>query len=75
MSWQADRYRRFEKYGSDRKTNKHHCPPRSKGGKEIIVVDTIRHRAYHILFGNAGTLEECVAILKKEWWPNNEAGA
>lgn len=75
MSLQADRFKhrrrfRFEDYGTDRKHNKHHVPPQSKGGKEVILVDTIHHRAYHILFKNAGSLEECVAILKREWWPN-----
>ena len=73
MSWQADRFtpkkRRFESYGTDRKTNKHHVPPRSKGGKSVIVVDTIQHRAYHILFGDAGSLDECIQILKQRWWP------
>lgn len=26
------------------------------------------HRAYHQLFRNAGTLQQCIEILQKEWW-------
>lgn len=59
----------FEVLGCEWPKNHHHVPPKSKGGTKTILVDTIEHRAFHILFKNAGSLQECIDILRKEWWP------
>lgn len=76
MSWNAMRYHReprrfrFERYPTHgRRTNRHHVPPKSEGGTYVIEADTIQHRAYHILFGNAASIDECVQVLKRNWWP------
>jgi len=47
---------------------KHHVPPRSRGAKFVIRVLGHRHSAYHLLFGNARSLEACIEILEREWW-------
>jgi hypothetical protein len=36
-----------------------------------IRVRKIDHRAYHQIFQNAGSLEQCIEILKRDWWPQN----
>jgi hypothetical protein len=28
------------------------------------------HEAYHTIFGPSPNLEECIAILKRDWWPD-----
>ena len=62
MSWGAQRYKA---------TSFHHIPPQhpakftpQRPGKRVSSAD---HRAYHQLFSNAGSFEQCVEILKK-WW-------
>lgn len=47
---------------------RHHVPPRSHGAKFTLKKSWEEHRAYHMVFGNAPTLEACVEILKKYWW-------
>ena len=68
MSWNAVRYR-DPKVTARVKTSTHHVPPRSRG-KALFTVEKphVQHLAYHILFGNAGSFEECCEILKREWW-------
>jgi len=50
------------------KKNRHHILPRSRGGtkspKNILILDSNRHSAYHLLFGNR-TLLEAAALLKR----------
>ena len=50
----------------------HHVPPRSKGWNRqtgfTLQKRLIDHLAYHQLFENAGTFEECCDILKRQWW-------
>jgi hypothetical protein len=52
----------------------HHVPPRSNGYHAktgfILVKRVIDHRAYHQLFKNAGTYQECCDILWTQWWKN-----
>lgn len=64
MSLNAKRYRR--------KWNWHHVPPRHPAAATPlkIRVDKKDHEAYNRLFGNAGSLEQCVEILRRDWWPN-----
>lgn len=52
---------------------KHHVPPRSVAPTEFILLKTWReHSAYHTIFGNASSFEECVKILRLYWWtPQN----
>lgn len=47
---------------------KHHVPPKSVGARFILWKKRNEHEAYHLLFGNAASLEECIEILRKEWW-------
>lgn len=46
--------------------NRHHIKARSKGGKytpqNLILLDEMRHRAYHLLFG-LKTFREAAALL------------
>lgn len=61
MSWNAQRYR---KGGS-----RHHVPPKNSTDNLFTMkVSTIDHRAYHQLFRNLGTFEQCVHVLWKYWW-------
>lgn len=60
MSWNAQRFTSF-----------HHIPPQhpavrtpARPGKRVTSAD---HRAYHQLFSNAGSFEQCVEILRR-WW-------
>lgn len=62
------RKRRFS-----RQLTAHHVPPRSHGARFILRKTWNEHRAYHIIFGNAASFEECVEILKRYWWtPHGE---
>jgi hypothetical protein len=61
MSWNANRFTA---------KSDHHIPPRHPAfhlpvpvKKKVSVID---HRAYHQLFQNAGSYEECEKILR--WW-------
>ena len=58
MSWHAKRYQ----------TNEHHIPPKHPTVNPPIKkrVSKIDHAAYHQLFQNAGSFEQCVSILR--WW-------
>ena len=74
MSWNALRFRkqssfRFERCKGRTRDN-HHVPPKSRGGTRTVEVETVKHRAYHILFANASCIEDCIAILRREWWPD-----
>jgi hypothetical protein len=53
----------------------HHVPPKSRGKtKFLLEKPENQHRAYHLLFSNAGSYEECCQILWKDWWkpPSDE---
>lgn len=64
MSWNAKRYRKTHLEG----TNKHHIPPRHPSASIPVRkrVNKRDHAAYHQLFQNASSFEQCVSILK--WW-------
>jgi hypothetical protein len=64
MSWQARRYRSHDW---------HHVPPRHPAPVTPfkIRVRKIDHRAYHQLFANCASLEQCIEILKRDWWPEH----
>ena len=49
----------------------HHVPPRHPSLTTPVKIRVKRkhHEAYHLLFQNAGTLEQCIEILKRDWWP------
>lgn len=50
---------------------KHHVPPRSRRKPWwgfLLDKESNEHIAFHILFGNAATLQECIEILKRDWW-------
>lgn len=77
MSWQAKRYRdgaqltpeEEQRVFGNKKTSKHHVPPqRPDKHPRVIRVDARHHRAYHMLFGAAKSLEDCIFILKRDWW-------
>jgi len=78
MSWGAQRYQR-ENHDEYRprskrphpissKSTMHHVPPKSKGAEFILQKEWNRHSAYHLIFGNAASYEECCRILQKDWW-------
>jgi len=48
--------------------SKHHVPPKSIGAQFILYKTCKEHEAYHLLFGNAASYEECCKILKRDWW-------
>lgn len=61
------RYReRRDLYERSGHFNRHHLLARSRGGgmtkQNLLVMDTHRHRCFHILFGNM-TFEEAAALL------------
>ena len=63
------------RWWSRRNMTDHHSPPRSSMRKwrgRLLRKEENRHTAYHILFGNAGSFEECVNILRHDWWPQEE---
>lgn len=61
MSWHAKRYRA---------TNWHHIPPRNPAVTTPFKmrISKLDHSAYHQIFGNAGSYEQCCEILWKQWW-------
>jgi hypothetical protein len=48
----------------------HHIPPRRAGRFILKHVNKRHHVAYHMLFGNSGSLQECIEILRQHWWPD-----
>lgn len=65
MSWKAKRYHRYRPPN----TSKHHIPPKHPAGQNFTLrVSNVDHKAYHTLFSNAGSFEQCVQILWKYWW-------
>ena len=56
-----------------KRPTKHHVPPRSHGARFTLKKSWEEHRAYHIVFGNAPTLEACIEILRQFWWTPQEA--
>jgi hypothetical protein len=61
MSWHARRYLT---------KNWHHVPPQNpaKTTPFKIRVSKKDHAAYHQLFANAGSFEQCCEILWRDWW-------
>ena len=61
MSWKARRFK---------SKDEHHVPPRhpSLTTPVKIRVNKIDHAAYHQLFQNAGSYEQCCEILYRDWW-------
>lgn len=56
---------------NEKRMSRHHVPPKFPDAEpRIIKVDERRHRAYHLLFGNAKSYEDACFILKRDWWPN-----
>ena len=55
---------------NDTRLTRHHIIPVSRGGSDknenIIVCSQTRHRAYHLLFGNA-LPAEAIEIFINEW--------
>jgi hypothetical protein len=62
MSWHAKHFRR----------NWHHVPPQHPATVTPmkIRVNKKDHAAYHQIFQNAASLEQCIEILKRDWWPD-----
>jgi len=49
--------------------DEHHIPPKKPDDTpRKIIVDRRHHRAYHLLFANAKSFEDAVAILLRDWW-------
>lgn len=48
--------------------NRHHIQPKSRGGTmaghNLLIMDTNRHRAYHLLFGNLNFEEAAQLLLR-----------
>ena len=55
---------------SKSKLTVHHIPPRRAGRFILKYVDEQTHVAYHRIFGNSGSLRECIEILRLHWWPD-----
>ncbi len=53
-----------------RKYDKHHVPPRHPDYRPRFIVrkKVSHHRAYHLLFQAAKSLEDCIEILRHDWW-------
>ena len=66
--------KRYQKRLTERPTTKHHVPPQHPQVYVVKRINAKHHRAYHMLFGASPSLEECVAILKRFWWPSSPAG-
>jgi hypothetical protein len=49
----------------------HHIPPRHPKPYILKRVRESHHRAYHLIFGSSGSLQECMAILRAHWWPDS----
>jgi hypothetical protein len=47
----------------------HHIPPRHPTRYILKRVRKKHHQYYHALFGAAASLEECIEILRRHWWP------
>ena len=50
-----------------RKFNRHHLRPKSRGGsggKNLLRMDTERHKAWHLLFQNLD-LDEIIELLQR----------
>jgi hypothetical protein len=62
VSWRARRFK---------SRDWHHVPPRNPAADTPFKmrVRKIDHQAYHKLFSNAANLNQCVEILKRDWWP------
>jgi hypothetical protein len=71
MSSNAIRYDTEKKIlGNPYRITRHHAPPQHPDpAPAVIRIDERRHRSYHLLFANAASLEDCIAILKRDWWP------
>lgn len=75
MSQKAQRYRfpngdlKLVPRRLERMTS-HHVPPRNPDPQPRYIqrVDERHHRAFHLLFKAAASFEDCVAILKHDWW-------
>jgi hypothetical protein len=63
MSWSAKRHNR-------RNWNLHHIPPQHPAATTPIKIRVGKneHQAYHTLFQNAGSYEQCCEILYRDWW-------
>lgn len=48
--------------------NKHHVIPKCRGGNHgpIIMIDIMRHQAYHFLFGNKTFTEAAQLLIRVE---------
>ena len=70
MSSRAYRYSTDNRLlGNPRRMTRHHVPPvHPDPVPRTIKVDERHHRAYHLLFANAKDIEDCIAILKRDWW-------
>lgn len=80
MSWNAKRFAEpqsiedIRKFGNPEKMTRHHAPPRHPDvTPKIIKVNEYSHRAYHHLFGNARSLEDCIKILERDWWKHESS--
>ncbi len=52
-----------------REMTTHHVPPTSRRPTDYILMKRRRaHMAYHEIFVNAASYEECCKILKRDWW-------
>lgn len=51
--------------------NDHHVPPRHPDPTPKIIPNLRRSHldAYRLLFGSSRSIEECIDILKHDWWP------
>ena len=69
MSWAAKRYKNPRDVDQYPRT-RHHVPPRHPDKQAYFIkrVNAQHHRAYHMLFGAAPSLEVCIEILKRDWW-------
>lgn len=61
MSWNARRFKSM---------NEHHVPPRNPARSTPFKmrIKKVDHAAYHQLFANAASFEQCVEILWRDWW-------
>lgn len=55
---------------NDEALTTHHIPPRNAQPYTRKRVTRKVHQAYHTIFGPSPTFEACVAILRRDWWPN-----
>lgn len=62
------KHRKHQEWKRSGKMSQHHLRPSSRGGESIgsnlLILDTRRHEAWHLLFNNL-TIQEVIELLQR----------